>query len=295
MATNNDFSVMPPQTELLDMNTDSFPFSVISSGKTFALKNSFEMIKSAGTHLLIYTISGQGHIAYGGREICLDRNEAVLIDCSRPFEYSPSVEVKQDKQWVFCWLYFSSPYNKTYHDLLYSNTSGKASTRSEADMMMQFVQIFESLKKPSIKNACIQSDALSRILTALITDMDLLAADTANDQEYLKRIPGVIHIIERDYWQRMTVDDLANAVGLSKYYFTRVFKKYTGIPPYQFIINQRINQAKKLLEDTELSMHEISVMTGFYDKANFCKKFKMHVGLAPLDYRKSLSPKNTKR
>jgi len=298
MATDFENFVMPPIAEYAGIQTEQialFPYCAINSGKTFAPENSSVMSKCTATYLLLYTVSGQGHILYKDKHIALDRNEAVLIDCAQPFEYSPSKMMKSGEQWVFCWLYFNSLYGKQFCDLFCDNTDGKTSPKSEADVIMQFEQIFDALKEPGIKSACIQSDAISRILTALVTDMDSLAGVAHNDHEYLKRIPSVIHIIERDYWQRISVDTLANAIGLSKYHFTRVFKEYTGIPPYQFIIKQRVNQAKTLLEDTELSMYEISVMTGFYDRANFCKKFKAHTGLAPLDYRKLKNMENSRR
>ncbi|MGH7885260.1 MAG: helix-turn-helix domain-containing protein [Thermodesulfobacteriota bacterium] len=61
----------------------------------------------------------------------------------------------------------------------------------------------------------------------------------------------VIEFIDRNIDEKITVDKLAEIVDISKYYFSRLFKNKTGISPYKFIIENRIELSKKLLHKSE--------------------------------------------
>jgi AraC family transcriptional regulator len=76
-------------------------------------------------------------------------------------------------------------------------------------------------------------------------------------------------------------------VGLNPYHFARQFKAATGLPPHQYVITRRVEQAKHLLKaETDLSLAEVAVRAGFYDQSQFSHHFKRLVGVTPGQYRK---------
>ncbi|MEU2169550.1 helix-turn-helix domain-containing protein [Micromonospora chersina] len=86
--------------------------------------------------------------------------------------------------------------------------------------------------------------------------------------------------------ERLTVDDLARAARFSKFHFTRVFQRITGISPGRFLSALRLQKAKRLLVSTSLSVVDISVQVGYNSVGTFSSRFSRSVGMSPTAYRR---------
>lgn len=86
--------------------------------------------------------------------------------------------------------------------------------------------------------------------------------------------------------ERLTVDDLARAAMFSKFHFTRVFQRTTGVSPGRFLSALRLQQAKRLLVSTSLSVVDISVQVGYNSVGTFSSRFSRSVGMSPTVYRR---------
>lgn len=98
-------------------------------------------------------------------------------------------------------------------------------------------------------------------------------------------IDSVISFLQAEYKKKVNTHDMVELVHLSEYHFLRIFKKYTGLSPYEYLINYRINKSKSLLKETNLSVNEIAYEVGFNNINNFIRDFKKLVGVSPLKYR----------
>ena len=78
---------------------------------------------------------------------------------------------------------------------------------------------------------------------------------------------------------------LAKTLGLTREHFSTVFKEVTGSSPIDYLIDYRINQAKKLLE-RGLSVTQTAFDTGFNSSSNFSVQFRKKVGVSPIVYKK---------
>lgn len=87
--------------------------------------------------------------------------------------------------------------------------------------------------------------------------------------------------------ETVTVDTLAKEVNLSTAYCGELFMKYEGVTIHEFINNLRINRAKDLLAEDQMSISEIASASGYSDVFYFSKKFKALTGMSPSEYRKS--------
>lgn len=101
--------------------------------------------------------------------------------------------------------------------------------------------------------------------------------------------PGVlrriVQHIEANLGEKLVVEELAEAAGLSRSHFTRAFQSATGEPPQDFIIGRRLSRARELLADTEREIAEIAVATGFSSQAHLSSTFKKRLGVTPARYR----------
>jgi AraC family transcriptional regulator len=83
------------------------------------------------------------------------------------------------------------------------------------------------------------------------------------------------------------LEELAALTNSSPAHFTKQFKCSTGLPPHQYLIQQRVERAKALLSTGELSIAEVSQSVGFFDQSHLVRHFKYWVGVTPKDYRES--------
>lgn len=94
-----------------------------------------------------------------------------------------------------------------------------------------------------------------------------------------------IEYIDHHLSQSIKLEDLSNHVGISKFHFSRLFKKSMGITPHQYVMQQRIERAKQLLAKDNLSISDIALDCGFNSHAHLSKYFRNYVGMTPKAYR----------
>nr|WP_121161686.1 helix-turn-helix transcriptional regulator [Micromonospora pisi] len=87
--------------------------------------------------------------------------------------------------------------------------------------------------------------------------------------------------------EQVTVDDMARAAMFSKFHFTRIFRRATGVSPGRFLSAMRLQRAKQLLVSTSLNVGDISVLVGYNSVGTFSSRFTRSVGLSPSAYRKT--------
>ncbi|MBR9762777.1 MAG: helix-turn-helix transcriptional regulator [Rhodobacteraceae bacterium] len=87
--------------------------------------------------------------------------------------------------------------------------------------------------------------------------------------------------------RRLTVAEMAEAVGLSESWFAHVFKSTEGTTPMQWQLNRRIDLAKSLLAESPLSVAEIASRLGFSDQAHLTKVFRQVAGETPAAWRRA--------
>ncbi len=87
--------------------------------------------------------------------------------------------------------------------------------------------------------------------------------------------------MSEDLGGRIRLDQIAKACGLSLRHFSRAFRQSLGIPPHQWLLDQRIRHAKELLRDPGLPLFDIAIACGFGDQSHFSRAFFRAVGLSP--------------
>lgn len=91
--------------------------------------------------------------------------------------------------------------------------------------------------------------------------------------------------IEENFSHDISLDDVSRIVDISPYYFSKLFKEETGENFIEYLTNIRIEKAKQLLSNKEISIKSICVATGYSDPNYFSRIFKKQVGITPTEYR----------
>jgi AraC family transcriptional regulator len=81
------------------------------------------------------------------------------------------------------------------------------------------------------------------------------------------------------------LDQLAAQAGVSKFYFTRLFKNAMGVSPSRYLLTLRMDEARRLLRETKRSVVDIALDVGYANPSHFARFFRRETGLSPSDYR----------
>jgi two-component system response regulator YesN len=101
-------------------------------------------------------------------------------------------------------------------------------------------------------------------------------------------ISTVIDYIQNNYSSKtLSVQEIAGVCYMNPAYLGQLFKKRMGCSITDFIHDVRIEQAKRLLVETDQNIELIANQTGFKDRSYFCKIFKKKTGLRPGEYKKN--------
>ncbi len=95
------------------------------------------------------------------------------------------------------------------------------------------------------------------------------------------RLQQVLDYIHSYLDRPLHLAELAEISGISQYHFCRLFKQSMGIAPYQYVLQQRMEKAKELLQQKKYAIAEIALLVGCVDQSRFAKHFKKHVGVTP--------------
>lgn len=103
--------------------------------------------------------------------------------------------------------------------------------------------------------------------------------------EQTNRLRNMIAFINQHYSEKVTLSEIAKTAGVSEREATRCFKKSIGQSPMEYLIKYRLNQSRKLLLETDLTITDICQQCGFSDSAYFGKVFRKSYGVTPSGYR----------
>ncbi|HSF13253.1 MAG TPA: AraC family transcriptional regulator [Erythrobacter sp.] len=98
----------------------------------------------------------------------------------------------------------------------------------------------------------------------------------------------VLDFVAERFGGPITIEELARVAGLSPAHFSRLFKEVLGDSPYQFVMDYRVEQAKRMLGEKSRPLADIALACGFADQAHFTRIFKRLTGSTPRAYRLAL-------
>jgi len=124
------------------------------------------------------------------------------------------------------------------------------------------------------------------LVVTILRRMKSQQAELMPRQEEL--ISTALEYLGEHYKAQISLGDLASRVFLNKDYLGRLFKDVTGMTFGAYIQQHRINEAKRLLEETDMKVTDVALECGYNDTKNFYRSFKRLTGLTPGDYRRSL-------
>ncbi|SHH45391.1 AraC family transcriptional regulator [Clostridium grantii] len=106
--------------------------------------------------------------------------------------------------------------------------------------------------------------------------------------ELLTKVNDYIH---RNFMNEITLNQIANEVNYSTFYFTRVFKEYTGVGFKKYLIYYRLNKAREFLLEEDKTIVNVAYESGFNSIKTFNRVFKDYIGCNPTEYKRTIFEK----
>ena len=122
------------------------------------------------------------------------------------------------------------------------------------------------------------SAAFKNIIISIVREMN-------DDKKSMDAIEKMLDYIHRNYSENIDNRTLSDMVGYHPYHLNRLMKNATGTTLHQYLINFRIDAAKRYLRDTDYQVSKISELCGYNNFCNFSTDFKRKTGLTPSLYR----------
>ena len=117
-----------------------------------------------------------------------------------------------------------------------------------------------------------------------------IAAFGITEEIHIGYISEVVDYINQHFNEDISLDEITRKAFLSKFHFSRIFKKHTSYAPYQYLIMVRLNHAKQLLLHSTCSIKEIADQCGFKRLDYFSSMFKKRFQCNPTQYRETYAP-----
>lgn len=154
--------------------------------------------------------------------------------------------------------------------------------KEQIDQCFHF--LLEESRKEGTYNYYLISLIMQQILVLLFRNIKI---EEKKEKDFLRECNIVISYIEEHYKEQITLDDLAKQVFISKGHLSHIFRAQMGEAPIRYLIRKRIDEAKKLLADTNLPVGEVAAEVGYENAVYFSQIFSKETGFSPIQYRRN--------
>ncbi len=153
------------------------------------------------------------------------------------------------------------------------------------------MQIAEEMKNKKEKYGLAVRGLVTQLFAILLrSEVEcVISGEMLNDNiRFYRSIEPALSIIRTDYMSDISVESLADACKMSKFYFCRIFKRVTGLTAIQYLTEYRLGAVDVLLENSDLNIAQIAHRAGFEDESYFSRCYKKSRGISPKEKRTKL-------
>lgn len=231
-------------------------------------------------YLLHYVLNGEGRFEVGGTEYRLQKGQGFLIFPDVVTCY----QADRANPWSYCWFGFDG----TSAELLLKQAGlTKASpifSYDQDDTIVQFLELMNE-SRGYIKARETRLTGLLYLLLSLLVESGPVTSPELKGTRAEAYVRQVQDFIEINYPQKVSIEDIAQCIGLNRSYLCSLFKQRMDVSIQEYLIRYRVHKACEMMGNAELSIADISRSVGYTDALLFSKIFKKVMGASPKHYR----------
>ncbi len=254
---------------------------VNSCGKQWLADRDYDTVRENGRidFSVHYIAKGRGYCEIDGKIQTVEEGSLILYFPNIRHHYS----FKKEDAAVMMWSHFSG---KTCE--IFEKTFSLPSLIVKIKDRKQFENAFEKMIVAHYKKTEHSDMVCEGYMTVLLS---LIAQSNSQSDENKatlsnENIEKILSLMHLNYNKPIDINEYAEICHVTKEHFIRIFKAYSGLPPYNYQLKIRINRAIEMLENTPMTVGECAEVVGFSDNAYFSKVFKRITGHSPSYYKK---------
>ena len=244
------------------------------TNRTFGYTNWHENIE------IIYVVEGEGTVTSDMQRPEVSRGDTVVINTNCLHAFA----ARGTKFSYHCLIVDRSFCQANYFDTSEIRFDTCFHDERIGDLMERLSAEYELPADAPYRTQIIRATVL-QIMALLCRDHSFKGMYTQNNSYLLSCIKQAIGLIRAQCERDLSLDDISNAVGLSKYYFAREFRRITGYTFVSYVNLTRCEKAKLLLAERRMSIGEIGRACGFENQSYFSRTFRSYTGVLPGAYR----------
>lgn len=239
-------------------------------------------------YLFQYTLKGCGRIVTAGESHDLPEGCGFLSRIPEDSRYFLPMDAP-DLIWEYVYCHFTGEAALPFFEKIRS-AYGTVLSLSSSDLPISMLLSLHSNMRGGRSLARYEGgEFLYRFLTALLRQLE--SPELKNGADVIDK---AVQLMQERFGSRISIEEVAAAVGLSTAYFTRLFTRQKGDSPLHYLTNLRLQHALTLLLNSRLSIEKIAAECGFSCGNYFCKVFRKACGVSPAEYRLKQYPANNR-
>lgn len=237
-------------------------------------------------YLIHYVTRGHGIFECDSDTYVLNTGDIFMIVPDTPVSY----RTLPDDPLAFCWFCFTgSKAEEILPKIGLSSTSPVRHLHSRYSISDLIKQCSDMMESPAPYNDFMVQSFLYQILSNLTDSYSMSRNFEAEKRDIIEEhVEKAIGYIRFNYMKPLTIQDIADYVGLERSYFSKIFHKYTGTTAQKYLMHERIQHSCQLLERTSYTLKQISSYVGIKDEYYFSRVFKSETGMSPRQYRATI-------
>ena len=264
-------NTLPPKNNLL--NLLQIGWDKCAPGDTFS--------QYRDMYIIHYIKSGTGTIEVNNNKYTLSQNDAYIV---RPNILTVQTADTDDPWELYFFSFNGSLANDIIEKTVFNN--GAVSVAIKNSNLCEAITESAFELNDSSQNELVNYAHLFKLLAYFDYSNNISISQNKNDGFYQKATSKVQQYIQLNYSKKIKISELADSLNISRAHLYKIFKNDTGTSIENYLVTVRMNEARRLLEDTDLSIAEISSLGGYTQYYNtFSKMFKRYTGLTPSQYR----------
>lgn len=227
--------------------------------------------------VLQHTISGRGRLQYERHFWNVKPGMTMLVSVPHSHRYW----VEPNEKWEFFWIAFSGQEALRLHHAILNSVGPVFCLCAETVDQLAGISL---LLNQDLSGAG-RASSLAYEATMLLHDDVVGADDHGHENSGHSVIDRTVGYIRENLDMPLDIATLATYSGMSRAYFTRLFTQKKGVSPAEFVLQQRMERAARLLVNGQLSIKAISSSCGFSDPNYFTKAFRRTYSVSPSEFR----------
>lgn len=258
------------------------PYVLVETGCSIINKQDFTTLRLNGRpdYQLIYVHSGQTNVVADSKEYSLSQGYIILYKPNERQHYTHCCSPGNVSYWVH---FMGTHAEKLLNDLSINDISFVYIGVDET-LKVLFESMFDYYSQNTVQASIMAISTLLNILVYLSNRLN--SHEPAKKTYYFNQLKPALDFMEHNYLKNYPIKYYADLCSMSESNFSRIFHMITDYSPKSYILNKRLVLAQNLLKNTDKTIKEIAILTGFDNQLYFSRIFKKKYSISPSEYQR---------